>query len=130
MTNKEIIEVIQAFEDGKSIEAHWKIEDITRASNWYEVKSGIWDFENHIYRIKPKPKCRTMWSDEFPSVWWFRNYAAETWNLVLCQSSFNFRYHGIQDNEGTVEKIFDEADIYWQWSPNRKDIKSFFIEDV
>lgn len=51
MTTKEMIEVLQAFEDGKEILGS------TDSDMWYTIgdKEHLFDFKNNLYRIKPEP---------------------------------------------------------------------------
>lgn len=53
MTIQEQIAVMQAFVDGKQIEA--KHKDI---GEWNNASSPNWDWSSTIYRIKPEPKLR------------------------------------------------------------------------
>lgn len=56
-TPKEIIEVLQAFIDGKPIEWAYRYDVITR---WYDIisKNGDeikWDFDKYKFRVKVQP---------------------------------------------------------------------------
>ena len=51
MTTKEIIKVLQAFDEGKEIE--WKFR---REKFWKEATNPCWNFNSYDYRIKPQPK--------------------------------------------------------------------------
>lgn len=54
MTTKEMIAVMQAFEEGKEIEyaAKWG----SLAGKWYTIGCPAWDWITCIYRVKPEPK--------------------------------------------------------------------------
>lgn len=54
---EEMIEVLQAFQEGKSIEYRSHSNDI-----WLPARTPAWQFKNHEYRIKPKEKKKvSMW---------------------------------------------------------------------
>jgi len=53
MNTKEMISVIQAFEDGKVIQAKVKING--DLNQWHTVSKPYWDFIRQDYRIKPEP---------------------------------------------------------------------------
>ena len=51
MNTKEMIAVMQAYEDGKQIEGKlWHDPD------WYNVEKPLWDWDSFVYRIKPTKK--------------------------------------------------------------------------
>ena len=60
MTNKQIIEVIQAAEAGKQIEV--RIKGFTA---WvvFDVTEENWDFQKYEYRVAREPR-------EFKLIWW------------------------------------------------------------
>lgn len=52
MNTKEKIEVMQAWEDGKTVQAYWD-------KQWQDLDSKqepIWNWGDNIFRIKPEPK--------------------------------------------------------------------------
>ena len=51
MTNKQIIAVVKAAEDGKDIQ--FKIGQI--CSEWQETDRPGWDFHRCVFRVKPEP---------------------------------------------------------------------------
>lgn len=51
MTTKEMIEVMQAYVDGKSIEFR-----VHNEGTWFDVQNPMWDWNLKDYRIKPEPK--------------------------------------------------------------------------
>ena len=51
MNTKEMIEVMQAYVNGKEIEYKSKDNDI-----WFNVDRPCWDWSIYIYRIKQKPQ--------------------------------------------------------------------------
>ena len=55
-TTKEIIEIIQAYEKGASIQEKEIVDDVEYYAKWEDVENPLWNFENYDYRVKPKPK--------------------------------------------------------------------------
>lgn len=51
MTTKEMIEVMQGYEDGKKIERCHNNEHI-----WRQVEHPMWDWSDFSYRVKHEPK--------------------------------------------------------------------------
>lgn len=51
MTTKEMITVMQAYDDGKKIERCHNNEHI-----WRQVEHPTWDWSDFSYRVKPEPK--------------------------------------------------------------------------
>ena len=79
-TTKEMIEVMQAFEDGKVIECE------VEKSVWGETSEPAWDWGHFDYRVKKEPKYRPFkdtdelieeyckrfevgWGYNLPSIW-------------------------------------------------------------
>lgn len=52
MTTEEKIEIIKAFSEGKPVEV-WTIHE-----EWETKRKDIWDFQHHIYRIKPEASTK------------------------------------------------------------------------
>ena len=52
MTPKEIINVVQAFEEGKEIEYQPK----NKSYPWDTITKPSWNFDHHNYRVKQKEK--------------------------------------------------------------------------
>ena len=62
-STKEMIEVMQAYEDGKKIEYYSRI-----SNRWETAISPIWSWEYLDYRIKPEPKrkeSKVIWVNEY-----------------------------------------------------------------
>ena len=51
MTTQEKIEVMKAYEDGKTIQAYSGFE-------WKNIRNPSWDWAHNDYRIKPEEKYR------------------------------------------------------------------------
>lgn len=57
MTTKEMIEVMQAYEEGKTIEALIN-------GRWIVAEHPSWDWNNYIFRIAPLDKFSVEWFTE------------------------------------------------------------------
>jgi hypothetical protein len=53
LTSREIIAVVQAYKEGKSIES-CPLESIK--GQWYPCANPAWDFYHYAYRVVPEPK--------------------------------------------------------------------------
>lgn len=51
MNTREMIAVMQAYEDGKQIEAK-----LLSDPDWYSVEKPLWDWDSFVYRIKTTKK--------------------------------------------------------------------------
>lgn len=67
MTTKEMIKIMEAFENGAEIECNYKNND-----KWFKVYTPIWDWDNHNYRVKQPPK-KKLWYWEYCAngIWYF-----------------------------------------------------------
>lgn len=68
---KELLPVIQAFAEGKTVEYS------TNGENWQEINTPMWRLDRR-YRIKPKPKYRAFKTKE------------ECWNEMHKHSDFGW----------------------------------------
>ena len=116
MKIKEMIEVLQAFEDGKPIEFGNSIKP------WNETNSPSWNFGDYNYRIKPMRNKRMIRPDELPFPCWVTPSAEEgVMNLIDGLSPHQIRFNHLW---------FHIEDIYsYQWSTDRKTWHSFEVED-
>jgi hypothetical protein len=64
---KEAIRVMQAFVDGKEVEA------MNPAGNWERATTPRWSWCDTQYRIKPTAKLRPWTADEVPLGAWMRD---------------------------------------------------------
>lgn len=65
MKNDEIIAVVRAHEDGKTIQC--RISNSTQT--WLDAPHPLWDFFGYDYRIKPEPpKAREFWIGVHPEL--------------------------------------------------------------
>lgn len=64
MNSQEIIEVVQAWADGKQIQFCYK----ANPGNWHDVSSApAWNFKACDYRIKPEPRIPIeVWGNIYP----------------------------------------------------------------
>ena len=58
MTTKEKIEIMQAYEEGKTIEWTYRNDEDEDEKIWYVIDNPSWDWHTFNYRIKPKEKYR------------------------------------------------------------------------
>lgn len=126
MTTDECIEALTWYRDHKNVE--W-----FNGLSWFPLPGNKLEHlllllsRNTSIRVKPTPKLRPMRHDEFPAVWWFKSSDSLAWRLVV----------EIIDSASFVlcngdHYFFDEPNqdkSTWQWSPDRKEIRSFFVED-
>lgn len=68
MTTKEMIEIMQAYEDGKIIE--YRLKNTKEDEPWVLISKPCWDWDKCDYRIKPKDSYRPyMDANEFRDHW-------------------------------------------------------------
>ena len=91
----------------------------------------LYNDRNERYRRRiEKPTLRLMRPDEFPAVWWVlitanrRKEEIQSWCLVTEVNSKYFCYR----ERGILDWLY--VDKTCIWSPDRKEEKSFFVEDV
>ena len=58
MNTKQMIEVMQAYEDGAEIESTGKFGD---KSCWTHIKDPTWSWNTDLYRIKRRPQTATLY---------------------------------------------------------------------
>ena len=106
MTTKEMIAVMQAFEEGKTIEynAKWGSD----AGKWDEIDDPVWDWHACNYRVKPEPK-------EFYVVGYSVGGTEETFSepRTLEQAEFEARSYNKLNNIKTrvlkMREVLDES---------------------
>ena len=105
---KELLPIIQAFAEGKTIQYRHK-----GRSTWYDLDSGQFNCDMYYYRIKPEPKYRPFKTKE------------ECWNEMLKHQPFSFvvskdsiDYSGIcrvfKDEKG-ISRITFTSNPYSDW---------------
>jgi hypothetical protein len=128
MTPEETIkaaEVMTAWAKGGDIQACYRQDD----ERWTDANSPLgspaWNWYGYRYRLKPEPIKRLIRPDEMPLVFWCRRVGDSTWLLVteiseMILKSAGEEYH-YWDNPGDLAK--------YEWSADRKEIRSFFVEE-
>lgn len=130
MTTKEIIEVIEA--------ADKKLPLLTKTSplsTWVEA-TGKWSVKDVMrsisdhgweFRIKPTPSKRLIRADELPAMFWVREKGMHAWFVPLKIEA---------DENGKPYIEWDPRDLkrvvelkYAEWSPDRKEVRSFYVEE-
>ena len=86
---KELMPIIQAFAEGKTIEYREHVGE------WEEAHTPTWS-SRLFYRIKPEPKYRPFKKQE------------ECWNEMLKHQPFGWVKSTISDNFYPIESISDE----------------------
>lgn len=82
MNTKEMIEVIQAYEDGKTIECH-PLDPLPREDKWKELDVideridighgwHAFNFQSLMYRIKPEPKKIPLGPEDITPTTWIK----------------------------------------------------------
>lgn len=89
---KELLPIIQAFAEGKTIEYYDYNDD-----DWVETSTPSWQV-GVKYRIKPEPKYRPFKTQE------------ECWQEMLKHQPFGWVKSTISDNLYLIESISDEID--------------------
>jgi hypothetical protein len=74
---KEAIRVMQAFVDGKEVEA------MNPAGNWERATTPRWGWDDTQYRIKPTPTLRPWTADEVPLGAWMRDVSKQDYRWLI-----------------------------------------------
>lgn len=106
---KKMIEVMQAFVDGKEIESTYGFGD----DYWYDEKSPNWDWCVHEYRIKEhKPKFKVGDYVRILNGREIKDYK-HGWTEGMCQYiGFIFRVSDVQEDNGIFCYIPDVMPYY------------------
>lgn len=91
-TIKEMIAVMQAYADGKTIECY----GYSYLNNWTEVENPKWDWWNYDYRVKQEPKYRP-YKDAAEC---FKEVQKHQWWIILEQNQYRL-ITGIGDRYNT-----------------------------
>lgn len=75
MTHDEMIAVIQAHKEGKTIE--WRYKRLDVRGGWQIVTLSVWNFEAYEYRVKKEPR-----------VWWMVDVVDRTSGRVIVTKGF------------------------------------------
>lgn len=107
---KELLPIIQAFAEGKTIQV--KVTD----SGWYDWKNKTdeLNFESgpQKYRIKPEPKYRPFKTQE------------ECWNEMLKHQPFGWLKGKMSKNISLIGNIYINKEIWITWATNEKNVYS------
>jgi hypothetical protein len=76
------------------------------------------------WRIKPTPKKRLMRPEDFPVVFWVQGNGSECWGLCTFVGPT-----GLRTSNDPLLWPYEVLGRSWVWSPDRKEIKSFFVEE-
>lgn len=97
---KEAIKVMQAYVDGKEVEAQRPIA----GSCWIRASEPRWDWFNYIYRIKPTTVLRPWTPDEVPLGAWMRcKHSPQDRTLIHWVSSQCDREMWLDKNEHSTD---------------------------
>jgi hypothetical protein len=74
---KEAIRVMQAFVDGKEVEA------LSPDKKWRRTPAPRWGWDDTQYRIKPTPTFRPWTADEVPLGAWMRDVSKQDYRWLI-----------------------------------------------
>lgn len=96
MTTKEMIEVMQAYEDGKTIETRGKT-----CHNWSVIASPCWNWSYNEYRIKQESKYRPFnnINEAKEYIKKMRNTLNNVWVKSKQQKDDMYQITGYEDNK-------------------------------
>lgn len=118
MTIRQKIEVMEAFERGEEIEACYE-----GCKHWGVTHTPLWNWQDHDYRIKPKPKLRMMTCWELAGK--IIRTKQNTLYFIIPLADKVFQIHG--DAELNLVETHEYTDSYF----GEKTIwKSVMVEDV
>lgn len=126
-------EVFEAAFSGK--ECEWRFKG-SKSPQWFglDVKICEFDTASYEYRIKPFPTKRLIRADELPPVFWVRPESVERWSLVIEVDGEDLTTLTVTNDlkvyaaVGNIARIAN-ANVPSAWSPDRKEVKSFYIEE-
>lgn len=70
-TPQEMIEVLQAFIDGKVIQSKL-CKELSKSVDWADTSNPVWRWDVYNYRIKPEPKLVPLTINDIPPICWIR----------------------------------------------------------
>lgn len=121
------IELIQAHKN-RTLEKWNGIQWVPAVDTLRFIMESIPWNGSHFYRIRPTPKTRLIRVEELPAVMWVFQERDFTWELVYgigpsCDPTrLHTKWHSFTIKEAQERHI--------QWSPDRKDVRSFLVEDT
>jgi hypothetical protein len=96
MTTREMIEVMEAYENGAEIECKYKY---IKNYNWEIVEHPAWNWTEAIYRVKQEPKTKILkkWMSRSDknSYWWIADFImTEDEAKIYFESSYEYKPTG------------------------------------
>jgi len=98
MTTKEMIAVMQAYEEGKKIQTRMIGKD-----GWWNNESPSWDWNHHEYRIKPEEKPKRMTNRQLAE-WLARGFGS--WKTKRCPTVYMDISYPIFEEDTPVSDSF------------------------
>lgn len=129
MTNEEMKDTIEAIAFVCSGGSHEECEVLTW-SGWAPMPNSTPQIRSgeglYVHRIKPKPlpSKRLIRADELPAVFWVRECGATGWNIVNYVNGEALRV--FSRNDTSIKKLAETIAV---WSPDRKEVRSFYVEE-
>lgn len=96
---KEAIRVMQAFVDGKEVEAR----KLLAGSDWTPAGLPSWDWLCSTYRIKPTTKLRPWTADEVPLGAWMRTKGLEGRCIIVATEHSDDRSYWLNAREHSTD---------------------------
>jgi len=95
---KEAIRIMQAFVDGKEVEA------LSPDKKWRRTPGPRWGWDDTEYRIKSTPVLRPWTADEVPLGAWMRMKSDREYRFLISNTeSFSGREHWLEDFEHSTD---------------------------
>ncbi len=95
---KEAIRIMQAFVDGKEVEA------LSPDKKWRRTPGPRWGWDDTEYRIKPTPTFRPWTADEVPLGAWMRMKSDRKYRFLISNTEgFIGREHWLEDFEHSTD---------------------------
>lgn len=146
MTKEELKETglaLIALSEGKADVEYWNME----SGQWDSAFAlyGMLPVRDDKYRIKPEKKKRLLRPEEMPPIFWIRikNYGG-LWKLptsISCKAGADsgwaigyLTYDQVPDQKWIQivkqrpERTDSDPEL-WEWSPDRKEVRSFEVEE-
>lgn len=115
--------VMTGYLEGKPVEFRLK-----QAEHWKPDVSGLqWNWDSYEYRIQPEKKKRLLKAEELPRVFWVRQRGkVYAWELFV---GFEIGQRAMKLARGHVVNFNETALEHFEWSPDRKEVRSFEVEE-
>lgn len=150
MTNEELKqtgEALIALSEGKKVQIKSRYGRGADCDSWQDyVCRGepCPDYSSWYWRIKPEPRKRLIKPEELPPVFWVRDSEKKAWLLVTFVSDemisgvalailepHTYLWSVCAANLPAMPSIrWDSPSLEtWEWSPDRKQVNSFWVEE-